>query len=711
MIDWRIAIVALALALTANAADSTPAKVDVGPIRFEYPRLGPPWPKPTHPKWISKGIVFVGNWEPLAWDYRKNWQNWGNARSGAGAAALHNGDRTEETVIGLQKMGINMVLSSFHKGFGIENEKDTMAEAGRYAQVLHKHGMKLAVLVSTLLMYEDLYGEIPESKTWHRMLSDGQPDTYGNDGFRYRAYLNHPAYMNYMKRVCELAVKYGIDAIFFDTVRQLRENHHPLAEQMFREWLKAKYPDPDRWHFRTGLHYRNFIKIPHLQEGMVPLETYDQSIIQEYLDFKSQQITDFAAEMRTFIQHLNPEVALWFNTGGITGANIIDLYNMDHARLLPWLDLYYSEEQDYAAMNAHGGIVSKIRTIKAGERFGVVHTNAAGQPPPQPERSLDPLRTDPRLRLAEAMAFNRLSLGNMGYGATNVLQSFPETGRRYIRFYWDHFDLLKDCESAADIAVLRTFASMAYSNYATHRETILAEQALIQSQVPFDMLFDADLKDLSQYRVVILGDQESLSDAQVQMLRDYVRNGGSIVATADTSMYDDWRRQREAFGLRELFGIDRPPKKGTSEILQHEFGRGRAVYIPQLETSFVVPVRTAFTMPYWAPPKNTAQFIKALQWAGRDTLRWQIEAPRNVAAEAYHQSGTGHYIVHLVNYDAARQPRIDNIQVAIKGTQAKKVTAYSPDEPAPLTLKVNAQAGGVSFTLPHLGIYSIIEIE
>jgi len=34
-----------------------------------------------------------------------------------------------------------------------------------------------------------------------------------------------------MKRVCELAVQKGVDAIFFDTVRQPAENHHPLPSR------------------------------------------------------------------------------------------------------------------------------------------------------------------------------------------------------------------------------------------------------------------------------------------------------------------------------------------------------------------------------------------------------------------------------------------------------------------------------------------------
>jgi hypothetical protein len=650
----------------------------------------PAWPKPVRPSWLSKGIVFVGNWEPLQWAYRKNWQEWGNARSGKGAEELHKLDRTEETVIGLRKMGVNMVFTSFHKGFGIENEKFNMDEARDYGKLLHKHGLKMGVYVSALLIYEDLYGEFPESKNWNRVLFDGTPDTYRDDGYRYRAFLNHPGYIAYMKRVCELAVEAGADAIFFDTVRQTPENHHPLAEAMFRDWLKRKYPDDRDWFFRTGLHYRDYVKIPHYADE--DNAAFDQSIAQEYVDFKCQLIADFAAEFLTFIHKLNPETAIWFNTGGITGGNTAWLANIDHARLLPWLDMYYTEERDYAEYTEDGGILSKIRTIKAGARCDSVHTNAAGQPPIAGERSLNPYRDDPRLRLAEAMAFNRRSLGNMGYGARMVVEKFPEAGRRYIRFYWKNQDLLQDCRSAADVAVLRSFASMAFNSYTTHRETILAEQALIQAQVPFDILFDQDLANLSKYKVLVLADQESLSDKQVETIRSYVRNGGGLVATANTSAYDEWRRQRDGLGLADVLG------------------KGHAVYIKSLIPAIPVPALTEMRTRFWAPPKNAADLIRAIRSAGQK-LDWEITAPPFVAAEAYFQPGRNRYILHLVNYNCWEQPAVNNVQVTFRARNAgARLTVWSPDEPASTTLNAAPAAGGYQFTLPKLGIYSIIAI-
>ena len=54
-------------------------------------------------------------------------------------------------------------------------------------------------------------------------------------------------FLSYIKQVCkEAVVDAGADWIHFDIVNQTPENFHPLAQQMFREWLKARYPTTER---------------------------------------------------------------------------------------------------------------------------------------------------------------------------------------------------------------------------------------------------------------------------------------------------------------------------------------------------------------------------------------------------------------------------------------------------------------------------------
>ena len=574
-----------------------------------------------------------------------------------------------------------MFLTSFHKGFGIEREKATMEDARTLAILLHKHGMKMGVYVSGLLLYEELYEEFPEARNWNRILVNGQPDTYGDDGYRYRAFFNHPEYLNYMKRVCELAVKAGADLIHFDVISQPYTNTHPMAEAMFRDWLQGRYPQPDLWFFRSGLRLTSHVKIPAYPDP-TRFDAFDQPLMQEYLRFVSQLTGDYAAEMSTFIHGLNPETAVEFNPQGINGVNRVLASGIDHAAILPWLDSYWSEEPNHASFTADGRLISKIRSYKVGEQYESQMFAYTGAVLPSAERATSQ-HPDARPTLAEAMAFNRQCLGDVGDPL--AYKQYPEEGRRYIRFFRDHFELFEKTRSAAEVAVLRGFASMAYNNYTTHQQVGLAEQALIQSQVPFDIVDDHNLAALSRYKVLLLADQESLSDGDLKAIRSFVSAGGGVVATEGTAVYDQWRRLRPGDPKESLTGP-------------------RVVWLPRLEPRIAIPPHTNFTNRYWAPPVNISQLLSALgkAAAGQATLR--ITGPPSVAAAVYYQPEKKRYLVHLVDYNGEKRPGAEvQIEVPWKG----RMTVYSPDRPAPVEMTSSSHA----IKLPPLDVYSIVVIQ
>jgi len=124
---------------------------------FNHPPIGPPWPPRNTPSWLDQGMLMAETNEPLRWNYRKNTQSGSRtARSGGAAKAFYDEEHSEATIIALKEMGVNVFLTSFHKGFGIANERAHMEEARGLAKILHKHGMKMAVYVSALLLYEEL---------------------------------------------------------------------------------------------------------------------------------------------------------------------------------------------------------------------------------------------------------------------------------------------------------------------------------------------------------------------------------------------------------------------------------------------------------------------------------------------------------------------------------------------------------------------------
>jgi hypothetical protein len=81
-------------------------------------------------------------------------------------------------------------------------------------------------------------------------------------------------------------------------------------------------------------------------------------------------------------------------------------------------------------------------------------------------------------------------------------------------------------------------------------------QALIEARIPFEMVHDRklDAAGVDGFRVLVLPNIAALSTAQCDQLREYVRRGGSIVATYETSLYDEWGARRQDFGLSDVFG-------------------------------------------------------------------------------------------------------------------------------------------------------------
>ena len=83
-------------------------------------------------------------------------------------------------------------------------------------------------------------------------------------------------------------------------------------------------------------------------------------------------------------------------------------------------------------------------------------------------------------------------------------------------------------------------------------------QALIESRIPFEMVHDRNLDaaHLAPYKTLILPNIAALSDAQCDQLRAFVKSGGNLIATHETSLYDQLGVARKNYALADLFGVD-----------------------------------------------------------------------------------------------------------------------------------------------------------
>jgi hypothetical protein len=83
-------------------------------------------------------------------------------------------------------------------------------------------------------------------------------------------------------------------------------------------------------------------------------------------------------------------------------------------------------------------------------------------------------------------------------------------------------------------------------------------EALVEARIPFQMVHDRllDAAHLANYDALILPNIAALSNAQCEQIREFVERGGGIVASFETSLYDEWGVRRRDFGLASLFGAN-----------------------------------------------------------------------------------------------------------------------------------------------------------
>jgi hypothetical protein len=82
---------------------------------------------------------------------------------------------------------------------------------------------------------------------------------------------------------------------------------------------------------------------------------------------------------------------------------------------------------------------------------------------------------------------------------------------------------------------------------------------LARSSLPFDVVTDLSdsLERLGRYDCLILPTCACLSDRTLAAVRRFVREGGRLIATHETSLFDEKGNRRPDFGLADVLGVSR----------------------------------------------------------------------------------------------------------------------------------------------------------
>jgi hypothetical protein len=274
--------------------------------------------------------------------------------------------------------------------------------------------------------------------------------------------------------------------------------------------------------------------------------------------------------------------------------------------------------------------------------------------------------------------------------------------------------------STATAAVLyseRTAISDTATNpdpYTTNAVAVYSD--LLRRSRPLDACFVESLtpEALGRYRVMVLPDARVMTRRECETLRRWVRNGGTLITSADTSLCDEWGRPQRDYALADVFGAHRTAAAGVAadgatvvarntdgspSVLKNVYGRGRCYLFTARDLGRRVGAATGSGLAGEGRPETVALLAGLVDsFSGSAAVR--LAKPCDGIELQVFRKGAA-YVVHLVDWKDDRTVRGLGLKVRLPGKwRARYPTDNTPANPA----------GGVLRVRPF-GIHEMLVLE
>ena len=440
------------------------------------------------------------------------------------------------------------------EGTGVDRTREVV-------DLCHQHGIRYLAYFWGMREPPDVWRDHPD---WHCLDSAGKPSSG-------RFCPNNPAYRQFMKaRFEELIEGYGVDGIFIDMHgAYVNEGYCEHCIRRFRELTGAKPPET---------------------------EDADSLLWQEWIRFKYRTIEQAMLDYNRTIKAVDPEAVLVVNSWNAWSyrrpgssswslGNSIRLAETVDAMLeeLGWYDLdgsFFAFPARHNFMSWHLAGLHKgnpalawghptewagggsTRSCEARIRAMTMITNGAVAANSVPDRHV----------MAEYM--------------DDIAQR--ETYLRRARLFpWCGLVVSEKTEQwYGRDAPLERYIKGVYGAF----------QMMLEQHLPVSLVTDRELElgALEDYRVLFIPNCAVMSEPELATVREFVRQGGGVVATYETSRLDGRAWPRDNLGLGDVFGTtrvlgtfdnrqahwQRPPTGQSAELhlpVSHRWSRDRVI--------------------------------------------------------------------------------------------------------------------------------------
>jgi hypothetical protein len=276
----------------------------------------------------------------------------------------------------------------------------------------------------------------------------------------------------------------------------------------------------------------------------------------EYIVWRQQRLFDLWRLWDGAVRQINPDSCVIPNTGG--GAT--SLLAMEKiGELAPTLIADRQGRAGLVALWANGKNAKEFRAAMG--RKPIVGIFSVGLE--ERYRWKDSVQSEPEVRLwaLEGIA-NGLRPWFTKFAGTVYDPRWLRGVKEVYQWHHEHERYLRQEECLARVGLVYSqqtawFYGGERAESKVEGPTLGVYQALIEGRIPFEMVHDRmlDPEHLKPFRLLILPNIAAVSDRQCDQIRQYVAGGGRLLATYETSLYDEWGRQRSDFGLADLFGV------------------------------------------------------------------------------------------------------------------------------------------------------------
>jgi hypothetical protein len=147
--------------------------------------------------------------------------------------------------------------------------------------------------------------------------------------------------------------------------------------------------------------------------------------------------------------------------------------------------------------------------------------------------------------------------------------------------------------------------------------------------------------------------------------------------------------------------------KGKSNY-SFTYGKGKVVYLDQLEKLKDGEMRSGYAGAEWMMPKNSSELMAAVYWAAGKRLPLKVIAPEWVGI-SHEISETGDIeVIHLFNYH--HKKNVPGIILEYDGS-VKNAWSISPDEKGKTNIPLIKREGITELRISNLDVYKVIVLE